>query len=83
MYEPSSIALALYSSIGRDSPLQYSFSPLSTSSEPRMIPSEYRAAVFARFMPVDSLRSGMSPSAMSPNFTREARSSSNFPGVSP
>ena len=53
MYEPSSIALALYSSIGRDSPLQYSFSPLSTSSEPRMIPSEYRAAVFARFMPVD------------------------------
>ena len=83
MYEPSFIDSSLYSSRGRDSSLQYSLSSGATSSEPRITPSEYRAAVFARFMPVDSPRSGMSASVMSPNFTSDPRFSSHCHGVSP
>ena len=71
------MAASLNGSIGRPRPLQYSTTSAGTSLAPRMIPSEYRAAVLARFMPSAFSRRLNSSASAPPNLASSAKSAAN------
>ena len=82
MYDPFWIASALYGNTGRPALLQNSVSSSEMPSAPSMIPSEYYAASFARFLPVGSVRISRSFSVTLLKSIFSFRSSGNVSGAS-